>query len=57
MAALRTSPEGISIDEAVAAARLEGADPEQAPRVIEALISDGLVAEDSTTRRITLPRE
>ena len=57
MAALRTSPEGISIDEAVAAARLEGADPEQAPRVIEALISDGLVAEDSTTRHITLPRE
>ena len=57
MAALRRSPEGISIDEAVAAARLEGADPEQAPRVIEALISDGLVAEDSTTRHITLPRE
>ena len=57
MAALRRSPEGISIDEAVAAARLEGADPQQAPRVIEALISDGLVAEDSTTRRITLPRE
>ena len=57
MAALRTSPDGLSIDEALAAARLEGADPEQAPRVIEALISDGLVAEDSTTRRITLPRE
>ena len=57
MAALRASPLGISIDEAIAAARLEGADPRQAPRVIEALIRDGLVAEDSTTRHITLPRE
>ena len=57
MAALRASPLGISIDEAVAAARLEGADPQQAPRVIEALIRDGLVAEEVATRHITLPRE
>ena len=57
MAALRASPSGISIDEAVAAARLEGADPQQAPRVIEALIRDGLVAEEVATRHITLPRE
>ena len=57
MAALRASPLGISIDEAVAAARLEGADPQHAPRVIEALIRDGLVAEEVATRHITLPRE
>lgn len=57
MAALRASPMGISIDEAVAAARLEGADPQRAPRVIEALIRDGLVAEEVATRHITLPRE
>ena len=57
MAALRASPSGSSIDEAVAAARLEGADPQQAPRVIEALIRDGLVAEEVATRHITLPRE
>ncbi|MBF0955385.1 MAG: A/G-specific adenine glycosylase [Actinomyces sp.] len=57
MAALRASPSGISIDEAAAAARLEGADPQQAPRVIEALIRDGLVAEEVATRHITLPRE
>ena len=57
MAALRASPLGISIDEAVAAARLEGADPQRAPRVIEALIRDGLVAEEVATRHITLPRE
>ena len=57
MAALRASPSGISIDEAVAAARLEGADPQQAPRVIEALIRDGLVAEEVATRHITLPQE
>ena len=57
MAALRASPLGISIDEAIAAARLEGADPQQAPRVIEALIRDGLVAEEVATRHITLPRE
>lgn len=57
MAALRASPLGISIDEAVAAARLEGADPQQAPRVIEALIRDGLVAEEVATRHISLPRE
>lgn len=57
MAALRASPSGISIDEAAAAARLEGADPQQAPRVIEALIRDGLVAEEVATRHITLPRD
>lgn len=57
MAALRASPLGISTDEAVAAAHLEGADPQQAPRVIEALIRDGLVAEEAATRHITLPRE
>ena len=57
MAALRASPSGISIDEAVAAAGLEGADPQQAPRVIEALIRDGLVAEEVATRHITLPQE
>lgn len=57
MAALRTSRDGISFDEAVAAARLEGADSGQAPRVIAGLIRDGLVTEDPATRRITLPRE
>lgn len=43
----------ISFDEALAAATLEGAESGQAPRVVEALASDGLI--QANDGRVTLP--